>query len=222
MARLSVSIILSVLVILRAVISSLEENGPLIFKSSRCITAIHAILGEMLVLVWSYSFSFQQCRFISKLEVFSCEKVPLLGQGACAYVVSDMANLLHPCQKQYLAPTVNTKTAAGNACLMPLQQKEQAEVMHEIVGDGKKWKKLCNLVLMNKIRKVLWSSCKEQLRWNTMAHVIKFCHCCHLLSRFLARICSFAARESKTLELQNYMMSLHEVPVYFHHMLKYW
>lgn len=24
------------------------------------------------------------------------------------------------------------------------------------------------------------------------------------------------------LELQNYMMLLHEVPVYFHHMLKYW
>lgn len=29
---------------------------------------------------------------------------------------------------------------------MPLQQKEQAEVMHKIVGDGKKWEKLCNFV----------------------------------------------------------------------------
>lgn len=46
-------IILSVLpvVTLRAVISSLEESGHLIPKSSRCITAIHSILGEVLDLL---------------------------------------------------------------------------------------------------------------------------------------------------------------------------
>lgn len=46
-------IILSVftVVILRAVISSLEENGQLISKSSRSITAIHAVLGEVLDLL---------------------------------------------------------------------------------------------------------------------------------------------------------------------------
>ena len=90
------------MVIVRAVIPSLEENGQLISKSSRCITTMHAVVGDVQGLLQSYSSVY--LAVLSHLKIRGVEKLAskyclLPGHGDSVFLVSEVANLLQVYQK---------------------------------------------------------------------------------------------------------------------------